>query len=87
MPQPDLECVMSLVDKAKVMRDAIDGIELALQGIDHLEELQTRWQDARDDLMIKIEMDVGTFRQICSALDECNRIVHDPEYSPNKLTE
>ena len=66
------------------MRNAIDGIELALQGIHHLDELQALWQDARDDLKIKIEMDVGTFRQICTALDECNRIINSDDFPPVK---
>ena len=76
---------MSLTQKIREMRNAIDGIDLALHGIDHLDEIRTLWQDGRDDLKIKIEMDLGTFRQICDALDECNRIINSPEFAPAEL--
>jgi hypothetical protein len=75
-----------LEEKAREMRDAIDAIDLALHGIENREELETLWQDARDDLRIKIEMDVATFRQICAALEECNRIANDENYAPAALT-
>jgi hypothetical protein len=73
---------MTLEEKYTEMRNAIDAADLALHGIDHIEELQSLWQDARDDLRIKVEMDVGTFRQICEALDELNRIINSDDYTP-----
>jgi len=76
---------MKLSYAIREMRNAIDGIDLALHGIDHLDELRTLWQDGRDDLTIKVEMDLGTFRQICDALDECNRVINSPEYAPAEL--
>lgn len=76
---------MPLAEKALEMRNAIDHIELALHGIDRLEEVRRLWDDADDDLKIKVEMDAATLRQICNALDECNRITNSPEYIPANL--
>ena len=76
---------MSLREKAMEMRNAIDGIELALHGIERLDHVRRLWDDADDDLKIKVEMDAGTLRQICTALDECNRIINSPEYGPFQL--
>jgi hypothetical protein len=73
---------MTLKEKYTEMRNAIDSIDLALHGIDHIEELKTVWEGARDDLLIKIEMDLLTFRQICSAMDECNRIINSSDFLP-----
>lgn len=71
---------MTSKQKYTAMRNAINDIGLALHGIDHLEEVQALFQDARDDLLIKVEMSMATFRQICSALDECNRIINSDEF-------
>lgn len=77
---------MSLREKAIEMRDAIDGIELALHGdkfdIQRMVEL---FEGARDDLQIKIDMTVADLRHIGRALDECNRIINSPEYTPANL--
>ena len=77
---------MSIKEKAVEMRNAIDAIDLALHGIPNWDELISLWQDARDDLQIKIEMDVGTLKQIYEALCECNRIINSEEYMPSQLT-
>lgn len=55
---------MTSKQKYTAMRNAINDIDLALHGIDHLEEVQALFQDARDDLLIKVEMSMATFRQI-----------------------
>lgn len=76
---------MTVKQKALEMRTALDGIEIALMGVGGWDELRTLWQDARDDLTLKVQMDVRTMRQLCDALDECNRIVNEPEFSPEKF--
>lgn len=78
---------MTLREKALEMRSTIDGIELALHGIDRWEELNTLWEGARADLTVKVEVEVGVFRQIYNALAECNRIINSPEYTPANLLE
>ena len=75
---------MTLQEKYTEMRNAIDAIDLALHGIDHIEDWKSIWEGARDDLLIKVEMDVLTFHQICSAMDECNRIINSSEFLPLK---
>ena len=76
---------MSLAEKAIEMRNAIDHIELALNGIDRFESLNELWEGASADLPIKVSMTVGTMRQLRGSYDELNRIVHSPEYDPEKL--
>lgn len=76
---------MTLKQKALEMRTALDGIELALMGVGDWTALRTLWRDARNDLNIKVEMPVASLRQLCDALDECNRIVNEPEYSPERF--
>lgn len=76
---------MTVKQKALEMRTALDGIELALQGVGDWDALRTLWKDARDDLTVKVAMPVARMRQLCDALDECNRIVNEPEFSPERF--
>ena len=76
---------MSLTQKIREMRNAIDGIDLAFHGDVDWEKQRTLFDDARDDLKIKIEMTVQDLRQLCDAKDECNRIINSPEFVPAEL--
>ena len=76
---------MTLEQKAKEMRDALDGIELALCGIDGLDRARRLWDDADVDVTIKLEMSAATLRQLGRAFDECNRIMNSPEFIPALL--
>ena len=73
---------MTLREKAMEMRNAIDHIELALNGIDRFGSLDELWEGASADLLIKVSMTVGTMRQLRNAYDELNRIINSPEYTP-----
>jgi hypothetical protein len=78
---------MPLREKALEMRNAIDGIELALHGNNKITDTARLFDDAEDDLVVKVAMTAGNLRQICTALDECNRIIHSPEFIPANLAE
>lgn len=67
--------------KALNMRNAIDSIELALNGIDRFHEVEELWEGASADLPIKVAMTVGTMRQIRRAYDDLNHIINSPEYT------
>lgn len=71
--------------KALEMRNAIDGIDLALHGENDIERKRKLFKDARDDLMIQVTMTAADLRQIGNAMDECNRIIHSPDYEPANL--
>ena len=76
---------MSLEQKAKEMRDALDRIELALCCIEGLDRARRLWDDADDDVVVKLEMSAATLRQLGNAFDECNRIMNSPEFTPALL--
>ena len=76
---------MSLREKAMEMRNAIDGIDLALHGNIDLPKQRALFSDARDDLKIKVTITVADLRQLGRAMDECNRIANSPEYTPAQL--
>ena len=76
---------MPLREKALEMRNAIDRIELALNGIDRFESLGELWEGASADLPIKVSMTVGTMRELRNSYDELNRIIHSPEFTPANL--
>lgn len=76
---------MSLKDKAHQMRNALDAIELALHGDNDLEWMRELFEDAQDDVVVRVEMTARNLRQICVALDECNRLMHSGEFTPSSL--
>ena len=76
---------MPLREKAIEMRSAIDGIELAMNGFEPLDQIEARWDQCHDDLEIKVPMRLGAVRQLRLAYDELNRIINSPEYEPANL--
>ena len=78
---------MPLPEKALEMRNAIDRIELALSSMNGFDNIARLWDDARDDLIVEVEMSVGTVRQFRTAYDELNRIINSPEFTPANLSE
>jgi hypothetical protein len=66
--------------KAKEMRNAIDMIEGALMGLGDFVELPRIFDGSPDDLQIAPKMTVGQVRRVCSALEECTRIINSDEY-------
>lgn len=78
---------MPLKQKALEMRDAIDGIDLALHGIDNWDRLMELWDGARDGLKVQVAIEITVLRQIYAAMGECNRIINSPEYEPAHLAE
>jgi hypothetical protein len=78
---------MSLAAKALEMRNAIDGVELALSGIGNFEAFAGLWENSREDIRISWLITVGNIRQLRHAYDELNRIVNSPEFTPANLAE
>jgi hypothetical protein len=76
---------MTLEQKAREMRSALDAIELALMGVEEFPELPALFETTGENVTIILRMTVGTMRQICTALDECNRIVNSPDFIPSAL--
>jgi hypothetical protein len=76
---------MTHAQKVREMRNAIDAIDLALHSDVDWEKQRTLFEDARDDLKIRIEMTVQNLRQLCDAKDECNRIINSTEFTPANL--
>lgn len=74
---------MTLEEKAKVMRDAIDKMELALMGFGNLPELVQHWGDPkhRAELGVILRTNCGQVYQVNDALNELNRIVHSPDFN------
>jgi hypothetical protein len=76
---------MTLERKALEMRNALDGIELALMGVENLSALPALFETTGENVQIVLRMTVGQMRQICAALGECNRIVNSPDFIPSAL--
>lgn len=71
---------MTLAEKYQDLRNAIDGIELALMGAGDFVELPRIFESCRDDMEIAPRMTVGQMRQVCTALETCTRIINSDEY-------
>lgn len=73
---------MTLKEKAKVMRDAIDRMELALMGFSNLESLPRSWGEPRHhaELGVTLKTNCGEVYRVTDALAELNRIVHSPDF-------
>jgi hypothetical protein len=76
---------MSLREKALEMRNVIDEIELALSSMNGFEDLAPRWDGARNDLIVKVDITVGQVRRIRDAYVKLNDIINSPEYTPANL--
>ncbi len=71
---------MTLQQKAKEMRNAIDALELALMGFGKLVELPELFEDADEGTALAMPVTVGQVRRVCTALSECTRIINSDEY-------
>lgn len=73
---------MTLLEKAKVMRAAIDKMELALMGMQNLVDLPDKWKEPRHpaELGVTIRTNCGEVYCVTDALTELNRIVHSPDF-------
>ena len=76
---------LTLKQKAKDMRNAIDAMELALMGFGDLVELPRKWGEPRhrDELGVKLPVNCGQVYRVCDALEELTRIINSPEYTLN----
>lgn len=74
---------MTLLEKAKVMRAAIDKMELALMGFGNLYELPRMWGEPRHpaELGATIKTTCGEIYRVSDALDELNRIVNSDDFN------
>jgi hypothetical protein len=59
------------------MRDAINDVELALNGLE-INYLVEKWEGADSDIMIKVSL--GDLRQLANCYAELNRIINDPSF-------
>jgi hypothetical protein len=71
---------MTLKEKARDMRNAIDMIEGAMMGLGDFVELPRVFADSPDGLKIAPKMTVGQMRRVCAALQECTRIINSDDY-------
>ena len=73
---------MTLEEKARDMRSAIDAMELALMGFGDLVDLPEKWGEPkhRDDLSVKLLTTTGQVYRVCDALAELTRIINSEEY-------
>jgi hypothetical protein len=75
--------IMTLKQKAEIMRNAIDAIKLAMQGWPELLELPDNCaldESDADDLELEVKITWKHLRQVLSAVDECNRIMNSDEF-------
>ena len=73
---------LTLKQKAKDMRNAIDRMELALMGFGDLVELPRRWGEPRMGNHVRplLELNAGQVYEVCDALEELTRIINSNEY-------
>lgn len=62
------------------LRQALFDIELALMGIERLEQTVELFENASPSTVIRLPITLKVLRQIVEALSECNRIVHSEDY-------
>lgn len=74
---------MTLEQKAKDMRAAIDAMELAMMGFGDLVELPLKWGEPkhRDDLGVTLKVNCGQVYVVTDALAELTRIINSEEYT------
>ena len=73
---------MTLLEKAKAMRAAIDQMELAMMGFGNMADLVQSWGEPRHraELGVTIKTNCGEVYRVNEALEELNRIVHSPDF-------
>lgn len=71
--------------KALEMRNAIDMIEGALMGLGNFVDLPAVFENARPELILAPPVKLGEVRRVCTALEECTRIINSDEYSPDQF--
>jgi len=59
------------------MRDAINEIELALNGLE-IDSITRLFEGAHDSVMVKVPL--GALRQLARCYPELNRIINDPSF-------
>ena len=59
------------------MRDAINDVELALNGLE-IDSVVRRWEGAHDSIMVKLPL--GALRQLARCYPTLNRIINDPAF-------
>jgi hypothetical protein len=82
---------MTLEEKARDMRNAIDAMEIAMMGFGELVDLPRTWGEPRhrSDLGVTLKVNCGQVYQVTDALAELTRIINSPEYvihQPKELT-
>ena len=78
-----MEIKMTLKQKAKDMRHAIDMMEGAMMGWDELMDLPENCaldESDSDDLELEVKVTWKHLRRVLSAVGECNRIINSDEY-------
>lgn len=70
---------------ASEMRNAIDMIEGAMMGAGELIDIPSKFEDARDDLLVMPKITLGQLRRITRSLSECTRIINSNEYDPETI--
>lgn len=91
---PDRECPRARIAEAEelerlrkqwtVMRNAIDRIEIVLQGWPELVNLPDQWGEPRHrgDIRVSVPGTCSQVYDVCDALDELNRIINSEEFAP-----
>ncbi len=68
---------MSSRSQHQQMRDAINDVELALNGLE-IDDIADRFEFAEDSVMVKVPL--GALRQLARCFPELNRIINDPAF-------
>lgn len=63
--------------KHQQMREAINAVELALNGLE-IDAVMRQWEGAADSVMVKLPL--GALRQLGRCYPELNRIINDPVF-------
>jgi hypothetical protein len=74
---------VTLKQKAKDMRHAIDMMEGAMMGWDELMDMPENCaldENDADDLELEVKITWKHLRRVLSAVSECNRIINSDEY-------
>jgi hypothetical protein len=63
--------------KHQQMRDAINDVELALNGLE-IDSIARLFEGADDSMMVKVPL--GALRQLARSYPELNRIINEPAF-------
>jgi hypothetical protein len=80
MSAENADLAIPLAQKTRDMRNAIDMIEGAMMGCGDFVELPRVFDGSPDELQIAPKMTVGQMRRVCTALEECTRIINSSDY-------